>query len=131
MVQTPEQKKRLRYRKALLKNQEPPTRTKASRALLEKVRAELQQEVAPRREAVQEASAEFQARAVNQAIREEMRAELLQEMATKLLREVEEHKARKRLREVEQAACQSIRDAAEHEIKKVKQAAAAVSVVKL
>jgi hypothetical protein len=52
MVQTPEQKKRLRYREAILKNQEPATRTEASRALLEEVRAELQQEVAAGRAAV-------------------------------------------------------------------------------
>jgi hypothetical protein len=93
MVQTPEQKKRLRYREALLKNQEPPTRTEVSRALLEEVRAELQQEVAAGRAAVK----------------------------------TEARAGKKRLRAVEQAACQSIRDAAEHEIKRVKEAAGAVS----
>ena len=46
MVQTAEQKKRLRYKEDLLNNQEPPTRTETNRRLLEEVRAEIAKEIA-------------------------------------------------------------------------------------
>ena len=41
MVQTAEQKKRLRYKEDLLNNREPPTRTETNRRLLEEVRHRL------------------------------------------------------------------------------------------
>eukprot|EP00973_Karenia_brevis_P066102 9190218-Karenia_brevis.AAC.1 len=46
MVQTAEQKKRLRYKQDLLNNREPPTRTETNRRLLEEVRTEVAKEVA-------------------------------------------------------------------------------------
>ena len=46
MVQTAEQKKRLRYKEDLLNNREPPTRTETNRRLLEEVRTEVAKEVA-------------------------------------------------------------------------------------
>ena len=48
MVQTAEQKKRLRYKEDLLNNREPPTRTETNRRLLEEVPRSLRR--SPRRE---------------------------------------------------------------------------------
>jgi hypothetical protein len=92
MVQTPEQKKRLRYREALLKNQEPPTRTEASRALLEEVRAELQQEVAAGRAAVK-----TEARAGKKRLR------AAEQAACQSIRDATEHEI-KRVKEAARAA---------------------------
>ena len=72
---------------------------------------------------------DFRARGeVNKVILDEVRAELQQEVATgcKAVK-TEARVGKKRLRAVEQAACQSIRDVAEHEIRRVKEAAMAAS----
>ena len=66
MVQTAEQKKRLRYKEDLFNNREPPTRTETNRRLLEEVRTEVAKEVAEGKKQIR-AEAARDRRSVQQA----------------------------------------------------------------